>query len=51
MELYGTPGKEKTLYKHYLNNRYQTVSINVSSIILYSLNGLKLKTVCQKVPS
>lgn len=26
MEFYGIPGKEKTLYKHYLNNRYQTVN-------------------------
>jgi hypothetical protein len=28
MEFYGINGKEKTLYKYYLNNRHQSVSIN-----------------------
>ena len=47
MEFYCIPGKGNTLYKHYLNKRHQTVSINISTITLYSLNGLKLYSVPQ----
>jgi len=51
MEFYGVE-KKKTLYKYYLSNRYQRVSINnkkYSSMILYKES--QINTVCHKVPS
>jgi hypothetical protein len=52
IEFYVITGKEKILYKHYLNNRYQTASVNnkkYSSTILSKES--EINTVCHKVPS
>jgi hypothetical protein len=52
MEFYGVTGKEETLYKHYLNKRYQRASINnnkYSSMILSKESETNI--VCHKVPS